>query len=509
MTFPSISVPFLISAAFSLLLAFYAWQRRATVGTRAFAAFMVSAAVYSLGYSLELASQDLDAALFWNRVQYLGILMFPTMYLVFVIEYIGGRTWLTARRLGLLFALPIVFFIIKLFDSSLHWIYASVDYSIVSSALLLSFERGPVYLLIAAFQLIVVTLANVLLIQKWNFSSSLYKMQTGIILVAAVIPYFAYIAYLWDYEPFPSLRGIDFNPLAYAIWAIIIGYAVFRFRLLDLAPVARDALIEMLSDGVLVLDTQARLVDANPMALAIFSWKPAPLGQRVTQHLGQIVDPQILIDLRVPTKSELARDSKFYEVSVSVLGEPSGTRLGYLVVLHDVSAQKAAEKELQELSLQDELTSLNNRRGFNVLASQILSVAQRIELDAALFYIDVDSLKQINDTFGHAVGDQAIVDVANILRASFRVSDVIARIGGDEFVALAFESAENSASIMQQRLQQNLDGHAELRRSFRLSFSAGLARYSWRDPKPVTALLDEADRAMYQIKQSKKSRLAA
>ena len=112
-----------------------------------------------------------------------------------------------------------------------------------------------------------------------------------------------------------------------------------------------------------------------------------------------------------------------------------------LVYLRDITDRKWAEEALRTLSIKDDLTGLYNRRGFFALAEQGLKTAQRMGTEMLLIYGDLDNLKEINDTFGHKEGDQALMDISQILKETFRESDIIARIGGDEFVMLAMNSS--------------------------------------------------------------------
>jgi diguanylate cyclase (GGDEF)-like protein len=510
MNFPPISALFFFCGVLSAALAAYAWLHRSTIATRSFAFFSIAVATYAFGYGMELASPSLAVALFWSKVQYLGILAFPTLYLVFVIQYIGRGSWLTPRNLALLFTFPVFFLIMKLFDDSLHWIYATANAEIIDSVFFLTFSRGGLYIPLAIYQLLVVTIANVLLVQKWRFSAQLFRTQTGILLWGAVIPYLTYLVYLMGVQISPLLKGIDINPLSYAIWVGIVALAIFRYRLLELAPIARDALIERLADAVVVLDTQSRVVDANPEALKTFDWLKVPLGEMVsaTPILGKWIDPTSLATIETSTKKEISLpvqdDILYYELSASVLKERNGEKIGYLIVSHDISGQKKIENRLQELSLTDELTGLNNRRGFSVLADQLIGMANRLRMNLVLFYVDLDGLKQINDALGHAAGDQALKEAASILKASFRVTDIIARLGGDEFVILAAESKENSTIMMLERLQVKIDTQVPLSAGHKISMSIGQAHYDWKKPIPIADLIKESDRSMYEVKKGKR-----
>ena len=121
-------------------------------------------------------------------------------------------------------------------------------------------------------------------------------------------------------------------------------------------------------------------------------------------------------------------------------------------VVADITERKWAEEKLRELSLIDDLTGLYNRRGFLTLASQQLKIAHRLKQGLALFYLDLDRMKWINDTLGHREGDRALIDTASILRNTFRASDIVARIGGDEFIGLSIETSEMNGKMIMDRL---------------------------------------------------------
>lgn len=164
------------------------------------------------------------------------------------------------------------------------------------------------------------------------------------------------------------------------------------------------------------------------------------------------------------------------------------------------------QSALRSLSLIDELTGLYNRRGFLRLADQHLKLAHRTKRGSLLVFADVDNLKQINDTFGHQEGDAALVHTAEILRASFRASDVIARIGGDEFAILAIEASQDSAQFLTDRLQERLkEYNAQQKRPYRFSISAGMACLDPANMVSLEELMGLADRALYEQKRHKPS----
>lgn len=171
----------------------------------------------------------------------------------------------------------------------------------------------------------------------------------------------------------------------------------------------------------------------------------------------------------------------------------------------DVTELKEAEAAMRNLSLTDELTGLYNQRGFHALAEQQLLMARRAGQSISLLYADMDGLKQINDTYGHQAGSQALQQLAEILRKSFRGADTIARIGGDEFALLVVDTTPNSIELPLARLRQLLLDYnlCELH-DYQLSLSIGAVCVSSVDESTVAELLVKADQAMYESKKRKR-----
>ncbi len=174
-----------------------------------------------------------------------------------------------------------------------------------------------------------------------------------------------------------------------------------------------------------------------------------------------------------------------------------------------VSGHRTSERELRSLSVEmeqlaltDELTGLRNRRGFLVLADQALRMARRTRAKCALVFIDLDGLKRVNDTRGHAAGDAMIAEAAKVLGQVFRESDVVARVGGDEFAVLAVLDESDGSIALNTRLAAAIErANAETAPSLRVSMSVGIEELSSHSEAPLDVLLARADRAMYERKR--------
>ncbi len=237
----------------------------------------------------------------------------------------------------------------------------------------------------------------------------------------------------------------------------------------------------------------------------------------------------ILLDLELPDGNgleTLRRIAPFAEeASVVVITGSQDERLGiealkmgavdYLLkgqidghqlrrILHFAVERHDMQMELHSLALHDELTGLHNRRGFLLLAEQQMKISRRNHSSCLLLFLDIDGLKKINDTLGHAAGNSAIVEAAGVLRSSFRHCDILARLGGDEFAVLAVGTGDSSEAALRAHLAQKFKQvNAQPNRAYALSFSIGIVPCGTNVRCSFEDLLAKSDALMYQEKQDK------
>ena len=177
---------------------------------------------------------------------------------------------------------------------------------------------------------------------------------------------------------------------------------------------------------------------------------------------------------------------------------------------HDLSALKdlaaMAEQELAALQLAvlDELTEISNRRGFITLVGHAIRMCVRQKMSASLVFFDLDKFKLINDSHGHVEGDRALVTFASILHKTLRESDLVARIGGDEFAALLLDTPKASAVDVIARLQGRVEEYnQQASHDYKIDFSFGIVDFDPLLHADVEALLADGDTLMYECKQRK------
>jgi diguanylate cyclase (GGDEF)-like protein/PAS domain S-box-containing protein len=198
------------------------------------------------------------------------------------------------------------------------------------------------------------------------------------------------------------------------------------------------------------------------------------------------------------------KDGRLRHIDVRSVRTDHNGRPAIFGTMVDITERKQLEDALRTLALIDELTGLYNRRGFVTLAERQLSLARRKQQPLLLIAADFDGLKAINDRFGHAVGDQALVAAAGVLRNTYREADIIARLGGDEFTVFPLEASIGAAPMLLERLEQNLKAWNERhQREFTLAMSTGIAVLEGELSKDVRQLLSEADSQLYQQKRER------
>lgn len=190
--------------------------------------------------------------------------------------------------------------------------------------------------------------------------------------------------------------------------------------------------------------------------------------------------------------------------SYGKLYPPEAGETGIIVNSRDITERKKMEESLRNLSVTDDLTNLYNRRGFMTFVEHHIGTANRKGQRMLLILIDLDDLKKINDAYGHKEGDMALIDTAEVIKETFRKSDLIARISGDEFVVLTTDTKSNAEEAIRMRLIKNVEAHnACQRRLYKLSLSCGISVYDPSNPSSIDRLIVEADELMY-IEKNKK-----
>ena len=251
-------------------------------------------------------------------------------------------------------------------------------------------------------------------------------------------------------------------------------------------------------DGIALVDRDTFIVRViNDSALELLNATPeSVLGQVIPLAVGDHDAQELTIEHDANTR---------VFVSVHKQDIEQNGRVYWLLSIRNVTARVEMREQLRSQSIKDDLTGLLNRRGFVALGQHALSLADREKRHLLIVFVDLDGMKEINDKYGHHRGDGALVDAAALLRQTFRKSDVVARMGGDEFAVIAQCRTTEDKAHIQRRLSENLEALNERSSGpYRLSMSVGLVDYDGGNSCGLDQLLELADAAMYQSKRLKR-----
>lgn len=346
-----IGTPLLLAAAgIGVLLACYAWRHRAVAGARSFMGMMAALVVWCFTGAMEFAVVPPELKILCSKWQYLGVCAVTPFWFTFALGYANLGAWLTRRRLALLWALPVTTVLMAFTNEWHHAVWSSFKLVIESrGAHVLVYGHGPMVWAIAAYAYLLLAVGSGMVLRTVIHSPRLYQRQAVALILATLAPWVGNILYLSGNVPWP---GVDPTPFAFTASAILMAIGVFRFQLLNLAPVAHDALFEGMQDGAMAVDGQGRIVDINRVAVVLLGVPEAAVGRTLAEVVavrGELASLLTAGDgTRLEVESHWDRETRWNEIRVSSLCGNRGLVVGRLIWLRDITAAKRSEERLIE-----------------------------------------------------------------------------------------------------------------------------------------------------------------
>jgi diguanylate cyclase (GGDEF)-like protein/PAS domain S-box-containing protein len=503
-----------LAATFLVLFALRAWRRRGTPGATALAVLMTAGAVWAVAYALSLGTAEPSMRIFWGEIKYLGIVAVPLAWLIFALQYTGREGWVTRRALALLAVEPIVTLVL-IFTKEAHGLFwSSREPSTTGPFPIVESVYGPWFWVHLSYSYLLLLVGTVFLAQALVSAVHLYREQRIALVVGTSLPWVINAVSVSGVNV-PGLVSVgspDPAPLAFALAGVVFAWPLFRYGPLDLVSVARDVVVEGMGDGVIVLDSQDRVVDLNPAAQRILG---CPFSEAVGHPVARIMPGQVALLKRHQGSEEAHGEAalgdgaapRYYDIAISSLRTRKVARAGRLISLRDITERKALEQQLMQQALHDPLTGLPNRTLFMNRLEHALDRGRRRESRVAVLFMDLDNFKFVNDSLGHEAGDLLLVAVSNRVQPCLRSEDTIARLGGDEFAVLIEDvKYTNEPAYVAERIVEELQAPFTLGgQPVVVTPSIGIAvGDSTQDPPEH--LLREADLAMYRAKEDGKAR---
>lgn len=441
---------------------------------------------------------DFSSRMIWSKLAYLGVTTVSVILLIFFFHFPIAKFSISNRNKSLLFIIP-VFTIIMVFTNDIHHLYWPEITLLSSENNTYAFSHGTFYWLALIYNYLCGLMCMFLMGTIMREHKGFYRTQALILLISSIFPFMAGLFYSFAPNLIP---GLDYLPLAYTVATIGLVLCVVFFRMLDVVPIGRNLMIEKMQVGLLVIDDRNRIVDINPAAQQLLAPQKVQVGDLILKAGESIANnlvnnvPQAEIEI-----STGSGNNHYIDLTTTRLKDYTGEEIGKMGVLRDITENHTLRKKLQEMANHDPLTGIPNRRLFFDRIGYVLTEAKRNKKKFAVLSLDLDHFKQVNDKFGHAVGDQVLFEMAQRLIKSLREMDVVARFGGDEFMILLREvhTSEDVTVVLRKIMREIQQPLVVQQISCRLGASIGVAIYPQDGIEPKD-LLNKSDQALYKAK---------
>ncbi len=523
-----------INAIFALSIAGFIARKFEAVGRDSLVLLLGSLAVWSFAYAMITFSTEPEAKLFWLRIENIGIITQPVFWIVFILGYSRHGRPMKWYPLASLCIVPAASLVMIFSNQWFHLYYTSIK-PLREGIGPLVIGRGPWYWVALTQAYILDLTGTVLLIWRFVQFRNIFRRQLAFLITAALIPMATNVLYQLISNLLPSFFiPVDLTPITFTISISLISSGIFRSRLLDLVPIARDMVMEHIPEMVFVVDAHDRVLDANTVAEKwLGKSKQAIIGRDPMEIFGQWPELFNRFLTTEKTREEVVIPGTpplVLEVVITPIYNGHADKLsGRVILAYDVTKRKQLENELkntnealeakiieieslrvqlQEQAIRDSLTSVFNRRFLTESLDKEIARAARESAPISIVMMDVDHFKSFNDTYGHKCGDAVLRDLAGFLVENSRQGDMVCRYGGEEFVILmpdaslqdSYERAQDWRKNYSDRVIQYDD------QSLKVTFSAGVAGF------PIhgftgEAILHAADHALYESKSHGRNRV--
>ena len=483
---------------------------------RAFFALNLCLALWSLCLSVSTSSPDKAGCILWNTIAALGYCTFASISLHFFLIYTKKDNLLKKWWTYIALYLPAAIFIVQAIKRDL---YAS-DFYYNKYGWISIPQTDSIWYLIFILFIAVSGTINIYLCYSMlrKSTSARERKQTRIIFITNIISFLFCMGINLFTKNIVNLAIPDITVTGLMIWLFGILFAIIKYRLMILSPsIAAESILKTIIDSVVLVNPNGLITYVNSETLYLLHYEgPDLLGKPFEILFPKDIQPEIAGIVKSLGQASIRNKDTFFIsenntripilFSASVCNDNEGDYIGFVAFSRDITQLKTAEERIKHLALHDALTNLPNRIFLGDWINHEMGIAQRNNTFIAYILLDLDRFKEINDVFGHNMGDLLLIEVANRLAAVIRESDMIARLGGDEFVVLQsdLKNVNDYETTIRRILKCLSEPFFIESHELNITASAGISIY------PINAISSEsllkcADLAMYSAKNQGKN----
>ena len=339
------TVFFIITTLASFFVASLAWQRRSVKGASELTWLMIAAGFGSFWIILETAALSVEGKILMSKLEYIGGIATPVLYLIFVLRFTGKDKLITTKNIVLLFIIPVAVLLLTVTNEQHNLVWTGFS-GISAKTNLMEYNHGIGFWIgYIAYTYLMLIMATIYLLNFIFRRAKAFRAQALVVLVGGVFPWLVSFMYLTGSNPVP---GLDLAPVSITLSGMLAAYAILNFRFLDLVPVARETLVETLQDGILAIDEQNRIQDINKAAISflgiakknIIGLNIEAAGATVTLLLQAAIVPEPVEPVEVMINNEI----KTFRILKQAIGYQQGSRL---VILRDITERVAWQREIK------------------------------------------------------------------------------------------------------------------------------------------------------------------
>lgn len=494
-----------VSGVLNFFLFVYAFSRKERFqGATSFMLYTLALTIYCFSYAIGLTSSSMEQIMFWTTIQYIGMPAAASLGLVIVLQFLG-KQW-NRKQIASLFILPAITLLLVATNDSHHLYYKSIQPHAEYGLPLLDIEIGPWYVVQGIFTFSCMFYAFILLLVRLKHIKSAYRAQHLVLMCGHLVPMATAFLYLIGATP----AGIDPVPIVMCISSGLYIWAILSVNMLSLLPIAKETIFDNMSEGVIVLDSQQRLIDFNAAAKKMFpAMQHSMIGLQLDRVWKQLTDMNFpLSPLKEQASFDFSLDNgygiSYFQARTSQLQQGKRASAGSLIMMIDMTELKQLQQELEHQAYYDGLTRIYNRTQFFKISSQLLQQAQAKKQPFSLILFDIDRFKLVNDSYGHDAGDQLLIHVVQCCKHILPEDALFARYGGEEFIVALWEYSSDQVRQLADAARLHIASQPLYVNNLKLNATAsfGIAHLQPGNGQTLQALLIEADQALYSAKRN-------